>query len=500
LSMLGKKLSKFLKEKLGHLVGRIREGARLAPALLKKPAVALHWLLSARMAQVTIIVLALTVPTVITGAVDILLEKIHPPRIHEELLGLMKKTYTNPRLEDSKELARNILWAGSGSLVFLLLVMHIPAAVKSADERARKRERQADTHLDAEPLRSLLLYRSALKLATDTGHIASLRNKIGSIDEKILGEAPGPPGVQDGSVKQSDRERTVVLSPPSSDSLHHIGAKDRYRITAMLGQGGMGITYRASDSVLERDVALKKLLPDMADEPEFASRFRQEAKVLARLTHPGIVQVYDFIEEGGQFWIVMELIRGGELADLLKERGYLTVPEAARLGVQMAEAMGYAHARGIVHRDFKPSNVMLTAGGSPKITDFGLATFARSSLKTGAGEVAGSPHYMSPEQTEGRTADSRSDVYSMGAVLYQMLTGKVPFDGNDVESVLDQHRLSDPLPPRRILTDIPDELNSLVLTMLAKNPEERMQDMTGIAKVLKKYVVVPVMPETSVRS
>lgn len=496
----------FLKDKLSRLVTGIGEGTRLAPILFKKPAVALHWLQSARLAQVAIIVLALTVPTVITGAVDRMLEKRYPPRVHEELFGLMKKAYTNPRLTEKKDQARNILWGCSGSLVFLFLLLHVPAAVKSADDMARESERQADDKLGTEPSKSILLYRSALKLATDTGHIASLESKISTLDEKMVGKIPGSPKRTDGPGDMQENERTVVLSPAgkpqdpndraSSDGLPHVGEEGRYRITGTLGKGGMGITYRASDSILERDVALKELHPDLSGDTELTSRFRQEAKVLARLTHPGIVQVYDFIEEGDRIWIVMELVRGGELEDLLKERGCLTVPETARLGVKMAEAMGYAHARGVVHRDFKPSNVMLTAGGSPKITDFGLATFSRLTRKTPVGEVAGSPHYMSPEQTEGGSADPRSDIYSMGAVLYQMITGSVPFDGDDVESVLAHHRNSDPTPLRRILTDIPRELDALILTMLTKDPDDRVQDMTVIAKVLKKYLVIPIPAES----
>ncbi len=485
------KLGDFLKNKLAVFVKRMGEGVRLVPVLVKKPAVALHWLATARIAQVAIVVLALTVPTVIAGAIDSLLEKQYPPRVHEELFGLMKKTYTNPRLSDKKEQARSVLWVSSGGLVFLLLFLHIPEAVKSAEKKSRKIEAQADAHLQGEPSKSVLLYRSALKLATCNDQIASLKNKTGAIDKKVLGKEPDP-------------ESTLLVSPPVKQSgqseagrsggLLQSGGNSRYRVKGTLGKGTTGITYRAFDPVLERDVAIKELHRDLAGNPELTSRFRREAKVLAQLTHPGIVQVYDFVEEGGRILIVMELVRGGELTDLLRERGHITVPEAARLGVSMTEAMGYAHARGIVHRDFKPSNVMLTVGGSPKIADFGLATFAREARE---GEVAGSPYYMSPEQAEGKSADARSDVYAMGAVLYQMLTGSVPFDGDDVVSVLNQHRSRDPVPPRRILREIPEELDSLILTMLAKDPEERMRDMTGIARVLKKYVVIPVPQETS---
>lgn len=498
----------FIKDNLGRLLGRISEGLRLSPVLLRKPAVIFHWLMSARAAQVALIVLVLSVPTVITGAVDAALEKMYPPRVHEEIFGLMQKTYTNPRLKDRQELARAVLWGGSGSIVFMLLLLHIPAALKNADEQARERERRADTLFPTEPAKSILLYRTALNFATDPVHINSLKEKISSFDEKIRRKPSASAAIEDSSSPGGDSDSTVVIPSPwgpdeqgerdvNTAGFHHPGPKDRYRIMGTLGQGTMGVTHRARDIVLDRDVAIKELLPDLAVDTEVNSRFRQEAKVLAQLTHPGIVQVYDFIEEDGRIWIVMELVRGGELTDLFKERGYLSVPEAARLGSQMAEAMGYAHARGVVHRDFKPSNVMLTVGGSPKITDFGLAIFARADSTTSIGEVVGSPYYMSPEQAEGKSVDSRSDVYSMGAVLYQMLTGKVPFDGDNVRSVLHQHVSSDPLPPHRIRTGIPEELGSLIMVMLAKDPDERTQDMTGIGRILNKYVLLPANQKTS---
>ncbi len=501
----------FIKDNLGHLLGRIREGLRLAPVLLRKPAVIFHWLMSARAAQVALIVLGLSVPTVMTGAVDAALEKMYPPRFHEEIFGMMQKTYTNPRLKDRQELARAVLWGGSGSIVFLLLLLHIPAALKSADEHARELERRADTLFPTEPSKSILLYRTALNFATDTMHINALKEKISSFNEKIRRKPSLSAAIEYSSSPVEDSASTVVIPSPgcpdepndrdvSGAGFSHHGPKDRYRITGTLGQGTMGVTHRARDIVLDRDVAIKELLPDLAADVEGNSRFRQEAKVLAQLTHPGIVQIYDFIEEDERIWIVMELVRGGELTDLFKERGYLSVPEAARLGLQMAEAMGYAHARGVVHRDFKPSNVMLTVGGSPKITDFGLAIFSRADSTTATGEVVGSPYYMSPEQAEGKSVDSRSDVYSMGAMLYQMLTGKVPFDGNNVRSVLHQHVSSEPRPPHLIRTGIPEELGSLIMVMLAKDPDERTQDMTGIGKILNKYVVLPATPKTSTRS
>lgn len=478
------------RTRIGNFTGRMLEGFRLLPVLLTRPAVALHWLLGARAAQIALVVLALTVPTIITAAADGMLEKLYPPMVHEELFGLMKKTYSNPRLARGKVLARHTLYAGSGCLLFALLILHIPSAVKNAGERARTHEGEADSLIETEPSRSILLYRTALKLATDPEHADSLKTKIRSFDERYLGGA--------GEGKMAGRASTVILpgeertlesqEMDEGGSFQKIGPAHRYRIQGRLGRGSTGITYRAHDSVLEREVALKELLPDLADDPELSSRFRQEARVLAQLTHPLIVQVFDFIEEDGRIWIVMELVRGGELADLLKERGHLRVPEAVRIGAQMAEAMAYAHERGVVHRDFKPSNVMLTPAGEPKIADFGLAKFTQSSQHTTAGTVVGSPYYMSPEQAEGRNTDWRTDIYSAGVVFYQMLTGTVPFDGDSVGSVLAQQVTAKPVPPTEIRDGIPGELDGLILSMLAKDPEQRTHNMGSVAEILKKFM------------
>lgn len=486
------------KRQLGNLASRLGAGTRMVPILLRKPAVALLWLRSARLAQAAFIALALTVPTVMTGAIDSFLEKRYPPLIHEEILGLVKNNYDNPRLEEKKGQARTVLWACSGGLVMMLLLLHVPVAVKRAEKKAGEYEGQADGFRETDPARSTLLYRMSLNLATDAVHIESLMDKMSAAGGTFPGKASKSPKGRRFSGCEPGSDKTVVVSqadraedPNGNGKAPEGKTEGRYMIAGTLGQGAMGITHRARDKILERDVALKELHPRLAENADFVSRFRQEAKVLARLTHPGIVQVYDFIEEGGKVWIIMELVRGGELADLLGERGSLFVPETARLGLLMAEAMGYAHARGVVHRDFKPSNVMLTAGGIPKITDFGLAVIARAWTGVGAGEVAGSPYYMSPEQASGARADSRSDVYSMGAVLYQMLSGKVPFDGEGCDTVMNSHLRSDPVPLKRVLTDIPDELDSLILSMLAKDPDERVQDMTAVATVLKKFAVAP---------
>jgi hypothetical protein len=479
------------------LADRAFTGLGLIPLLVKKPAVLSLWLLTAYAGQIVLLLLLLTLPTVVMPAIDDRLEVMYPATIKEKFFGLRAEIHEDPRLNSRKQLARTVLWTSAGGIVLFLFLIHIPTAIQRAEARANKQEQEADAVLASQPSQSVLLYRSAIRLATDAGHIASLEEKISALDQKLSSTVLASPPSGNQVSASSSQDDTVLLPSTGkvqgtvsgkSQDMPFVGTQGRYRIKSTLGSGATGVAYRAYDTVLERDVALKELLPEIAHDQELVSRFRHEAKVLAQLAHPGIVHVYDFLEEKGRFWIVIELVRGGELSDLLTERGIIPVAETAQLGRQMAEAMAYAHARGVVHRDFKPSNVMLTAGGSPKITDFGLAKLAESRQRTQAGTVLGSPLYMSPEQAEGRESDSRSDIYSFGVVLYQMLTGKVPFQGEHFTSVLSQHISSDPLPPRRIVADLPEELETLVLSLLDKKPDKRIQEMSSVAKVLQNHI------------
>jgi serine/threonine-protein kinase len=246
----------------------------------------------------------------------------------------------------------------------------------------------------------------------------------------------------------------------------------------------MGIVYRARDRVLDRLVALKELPPEFRCNESLAARFEREARVLAQLTHTNIVQVYDLVHEGGRMWMAMELIQGGSLAELLEARGALVVEEVTRLGGDLARALSFAHQRGVIHRDFKPGNVLLTPEGVPKVTDFGLAKLMQQApTLTHAGSVLGSPSYMSPEQAAGRDVDARSDIYSFGVTLYEMATGRTPFQG-DTMSVMRQHLTQEPPPPRDHAEQLPGSLESLILAMLAKDPAERTPDMETVAAKL----------------
>lgn len=279
-----------------------------------------------------------------------------------------------------------------------------------------------------------------------------------------------------------DSEATVLIPAQTFAE----GPQGRYLLGAELGRGAMGVVYRALDRVLEREVALKELPLMLATDPGFAERFRQEARTLAQLSHPGIVQIYDLIDDRGRLLLAMELVQGGSLEDLLRERGALTVAESARFGRRLAEALAYVHARGVIHRDLKPANVLLDGAGLPKITDFGIARQSTAQGLTQHGALLGSPAYMSPEQAAGRPTDARSDIYALGVLVYRMLTGSNPFVG-DVASVLAQQITQDPVPPVQLQKGLPAELNLLVLSLLDKDPDRRESDLRQVAALLQRY-------------
>lgn len=264
----------------------------------------------------------------------------------------------------------------------------------------------------------------------------------------------------------------------------------RYELHRRLARGGMADVYLARDQLLDRPVAVKVLFPQYAADPSFVQRFRREAQDSANLNHPNIVGVYDWGEENGTYFIVMEYVAGRSLADVLRQEGALLPARAADIGIDMAAALGFAHKNGVVHRDVKPGNVLLASDGQVKVTDFGIARAISSSQEedlTQAGQVMGTATYFSPEQAQGRPVDPRSDVYSLGVVLFEMVCGRPPFRGEDALAVAYQHVQEQPTPPTQINGDVDATLEAIILKCLSKTPQARYPSAEDLRADLRRY-------------
>jgi serine/threonine protein kinase len=263
----------------------------------------------------------------------------------------------------------------------------------------------------------------------------------------------------------------------------------RYRIVGEIGRGAMGIVYKGEDTVLERVVAIKTVLVRVGSEDKegYLARFRQEAKALAGLNHPAIITVYDFGDTGDVAYMAMELLEGRELRDLLAQ-ARLPLHEAVEIAAQVAEGLAFAHARGIVHRDIKPGNIMVLADHRAKIMDFGIARVRVSDVKTQAGTMLGSPKYMSPEQIVGRDLDHRTDVFSLGVVLHEMLAGVPPFAGEDVHQLMYSVCNTRALPPSRLNPAVPPVLDLMVAKALEKDVQARYASAADLAADLRAFL------------
>jgi serine/threonine protein kinase len=263
----------------------------------------------------------------------------------------------------------------------------------------------------------------------------------------------------------------------------------RYKIIREIGRGAMGVVYEALDEALQREVAVKALMfTDAEEQQQQIKRFRQEAKAAGGLAHPNIVAIYDMGADGEMLYIAMELLRGVELRHLIKNKE-LPLPLAVHVGAQVAAGMAAAHARGIVHRDIKPSNVMVLPGNHVKILDFGIARMQSSEIKTRTGVMLGSPKYMSPEQVEGRVADHRSDIFTMGTMLYEAVTGVSAFSGTDFGSLLFDVMRGIPPKPSERNPQIPHELDAIIERAMQKEPAKRYQDTAQMAEDLARVAL-----------
>jgi serine/threonine-protein kinase len=263
----------------------------------------------------------------------------------------------------------------------------------------------------------------------------------------------------------------------------------RYEIVAELGKGAMGVVYRANDPMLNRMVAIKTINTEEAGHEgmaEYEARFYTEAKAAGGLNHPNIIIIYDIGKSGHLVYMAMEYIEGRELRELLAQGQPLPVVQAVDVAAQVAEGLAYAHQHQVVHRDIKPANIMITPQGRAKIADFGIARMRSSETRTQTGVILGSPKYISPEQVVGKRADHRSDIFSLGIILYECLTGATPFNGEGLSALMYQITNHDPAPPSSANPQVPVMLDYIIAKVLAKSPEARYQSAADFANDLRE--------------
>ncbi len=262
---------------------------------------------------------------------------------------------------------------------------------------------------------------------------------------------------------------------------------NRYEILERLGGGGMAIVYKGRDTMLNRLVTIKVLRPEYTSDEDFVRRFRREARSVASLSHPNIVNIYDVGQESDVYYLVMEYIDGENLKTLIKREGPLPLEKALQFAGQICDALDHAHENNIVHRDVKPHNILITKTGRAKLTDFGIALEAGTATMTSTDTILGSVHYISPEQAKGEQAGAASDIYSMGIVLYEMLTGRVPFTGDSPIAIALCHVQNTPELPSKLRPGIPAGVEKVVLKALSKEPQDRFPTAGEMSQVLKRY-------------
>src|SRR5438128_5081353 len=267
-----------------------------------------------------------------------------------------------------------------------------------------------------------------------------------------------------------------------------ISTLGRYKIISEIGQGAMGVVYKAVDPIIDRTVAIKTINLNLSRQEleEYEARFQQEIKAAGRLNHPNIVTIYDVGKTEQVAYMAMEFLEGKELKDIIASGSRPAADQVVDIIAQVADGLWFAHQQDIVHRDVKPSNIMVMAGGIAKITDFGIARLPNSAVKTMAGLILGSPRYMSPEQVIGKTIDARSDIFSLGVVLYESLTAQAPFDGDNVNAIMYATVNTSPPPPSQHNRAVPAMLDLIVAKAMAKLLEDRYQTIKEFADDLRE--------------
>ena len=270
---------------------------------------------------------------------------------------------------------------------------------------------------------------------------------------------------------------------------------ERYRLEEFIGKGGMALVFRATDLRTGHNVAVKVLRPEFNNDEEFLERFRREALAASKMSHHNIVNLLDVGEEDGYRYLVIEYMRGRTLKDIIQEKGRLPEPVAGQIAIRILSALQHAHDNGIIHRDIKPQNVLVNAEGLVKVADFGIARVAGSNTLTKGDNVMGSVHYFSPEQARGDDVTAASDIYSVGVVMYEMLTGKVPFDGDTPVSIALQHISAPPVPPSQIADGISPAMEQVVLTAMSKDMRSRYHDAADMARAIRSAMQNPQLSE-----
>ena len=261
----------------------------------------------------------------------------------------------------------------------------------------------------------------------------------------------------------------------------------RYELQEVIGVGGMAVVYKAYDNIDDRTVAVKILKDEFLASEEFRRRFKNESKAIAVLSHPNIVKVYDVSYGDKLQYIVMEYVEGITLKEYIEQQGVISWKETVHFTTQILRALQHAHDKGIVHRDIKPQNIMLLENGTIKVTDFGIARFSRSETRTMTDTAIGSVHYISPEQARGDITDDKSDIYSVGVVMYEMLTGQLPFQSDNSVSVAIMQLQTDPVKPREINSSIPEGLEQITMRAMQKNPKDRYQSAAEMILDLEEF-------------